>query len=145
MRNDSEPVFAQEAVELMAVGHAELGESVGAVRFHGALLQRGEFQGDLPVRLAFGDEPRHLFLARGQLVPQGLGGTPGLPAGGQFASVPEGLGVADIGDGAERNRLIGRHDLTLAQIKDAKPGDRLTVLLQRGPMSLYVAFTIERG
>ena len=30
-------------------------------------------------------------------------------------------------------------------VKDAKPGDRLTVLLQRGPMSLYVAFTIDRG
>jgi serine protease Do len=29
--------------------------------------------------------------------------------------------------------------------KDVKDGDRLTVLLQRGPMSLYVAFTISRG
>jgi serine protease Do len=29
--------------------------------------------------------------------------------------------------------------------RDAKEGDRLTVLLQRGPMSLYVAFTIGRG
>jgi serine protease Do len=29
--------------------------------------------------------------------------------------------------------------------KDVKEGDRLTVLLQRGPMSLYVAFTIARG
>jgi serine protease Do len=29
--------------------------------------------------------------------------------------------------------------------KDAKEGDRLTVLLQRGPMSLYVAFTVGRG
>ena len=29
--------------------------------------------------------------------------------------------------------------------KDVKEGDRLTVLLQRGPMSLYVAFTISRG
>ena len=29
--------------------------------------------------------------------------------------------------------------------KDVKEGDRLTVLLQRGPMSLYVAFTVGRG
>ena len=29
--------------------------------------------------------------------------------------------------------------------KDVKDGDRLTVLLQRGPMSLYVAFTVARG
>ena len=29
--------------------------------------------------------------------------------------------------------------------KDVKDGDRVTVLLQRGPQSLYVAFTIARG
>jgi serine protease Do len=29
--------------------------------------------------------------------------------------------------------------------KDVKEGDRLTLLLQRGPMSLYVAFTVARG
>jgi serine protease Do len=29
--------------------------------------------------------------------------------------------------------------------RDVKEGDRLTVLLQRGPMSLYVAFTVNRG
>ena len=28
---------------------------------------------------------------------------------------------------------------------EAKDGDRLTVLLQRGQMSLYVAFTVGRG
>jgi len=28
---------------------------------------------------------------------------------------------------------------------DVKDGDRLTVLLQRGPMSLYVAFTVGKG
>jgi len=28
--------------------------------------------------------------------------------------------------------------------KDAKEGDRLTVLLQRGPMSLYVAFSVTK-
>jgi hypothetical protein len=29
--------------------------------------------------------------------------------------------------------------------KDVKEGDRLTVLLQRGPTSLYVAFTVQSG
>ena len=29
--------------------------------------------------------------------------------------------------------------------KDTKEGDRLTVLLQRGVMSLYVAFTVGKG
>lgn len=40
-----------------------------------------------------------------------------------FNDVPEGMGVATIADGAERNRLIGRHDFSLAQIKGAKPGE----------------------
>src|SRR5688572_13127322 len=30
-----------------------------------------------------------------------------------FTDVPEGMGVAAIGDEAERNRLIGRHDFAL--------------------------------
>jgi hypothetical protein len=29
--------------------------------------------------------------------------------------------------------------------RDVKEGDRITVLLQRGPQSLYVAFTVARG
>jgi hypothetical protein len=29
--------------------------------------------------------------------------------------------------------------------KETKEGDRLIVLLQRGPMSLYVAFTVGKG
>ena len=29
--------------------------------------------------------------------------------------------------------------------RDVKEGDRLTLLVQRGPMSLYVAFTVGRG
>lgn len=43
-----------------------------------------------------------------------------------FTDVPEGLSVAAVGDVAERNRLVGRHDFSLAQIKGAKPGE-LTV------------------
>lgn len=40
-----------------------------------------------------------------------------------FTDAPEGMGVAMIGDAAERNRLVGRHDFSLAQIKGAKPGE----------------------
>ena len=29
--------------------------------------------------------------------------------------------------------------------KDLKEGDRITVLLQRGPQALYVAFTVAKG
>lgn len=36
---------------------------------------------------------------------------------------PEGMGVATITDVAERNRLVGRHDFSLAQAKGAKPGE----------------------
>ena len=32
-----------------------------------------------------------------------------------------------------------------ADDKAIKPGDRVTMLLQRGPQPLYVAFTIARG
>jgi len=52
-----------------------------------------------------------------------------------FASPPEGMGVATVTDVAERNRLVGRHDFSLAQIKGAKPGE-LTVYEDLG--LLYV-------
>jgi serine protease Do len=73
---------------------------------------------------------------------------------------PEGVVVARVEDGStaaeagvQRGdviREINRQRVrTLADFerltKDSKEGDRLTVLLQRGPMSLYVAFTVGRG
>jgi serine protease Do len=42
----------------------------------------------------------------------------------------------------QRVRTIADFDKSTRDLKD---GDRLTVLLQRGPMSLYVAFTVGRG
>jgi serine protease Do len=42
----------------------------------------------------------------------------------------------------QRVRTMAEYDKLARELKD---GDRLTVLLQRGPMSLYVAFTIGRG
>jgi len=43
-----------------------------------------------------------------------------------------------------RQRIKGLADFERLT-RDLKPGDRVTVLLQRGPMSLYVAFTLARG
>jgi hypothetical protein len=40
-----------------------------------------------------------------------------------FASAPEGLGAATIGDAAERDRLIGRHDFSIAEMAGAKAGE----------------------
>jgi len=40
-----------------------------------------------------------------------------------FASVPEGLGATMVNDAAERDRLIGRHDFSIAQMVGAKPGE----------------------
>ena len=72
----------------------------------------------------------------------------------------EGVLVARVEDGSSAAEAgIQRGDIikqvnrqnvrTLADFerltRDAKEGDRLTVLLQRGPMSLYVAFTVGRG
>ena len=42
----------------------------------------------------------------------------------------------------ERIRTLGDFEKVTKGLKD---GDRMTVLLQRGPMSLYVAFTVGRG
>jgi serine protease Do len=73
---------------------------------------------------------------------------------------PEGVVVARVDDGsAAAEAGVQRGDVireinrqrvrTMADFerltKDAKEGDRLTVLLQRGPMSLYVAFSVGKG
>src|SRR5262245_20999186 len=42
----------------------------------------------------------------------------------------------------QRIRTIGDFEKVTKELKE---GDRMTVLLQRGPMSLYVAFTVGRG
>jgi serine protease Do len=73
---------------------------------------------------------------------------------------PEGVVVARVEDGSaaaeagvqrgdvireinrQRIRTMGDYDRVT---KDAKEGDRLTVLLQRGQMSLYVAFSVGKG
>jgi serine protease Do len=67
------------------------------------------------------------------------------------ARVEDGSGAADAGVQRgdvirEINRQRVRSMADFERLtRDLKEGDRLTVLLQRGPMSLYVAFTVSRG
>ena len=62
-------------------------------------------------------------------------GSAAMEAGIQRGDVIREINRQKVGSVADFERLT----------KDAKEGDRLTVLLQRGPMSLYVAFTVGRG
>ena len=67
------------------------------------------------------------------------------------ARVDEGSPAAEAGiQRGDVIREINRHKIRSTGdyekiTREAKDGDRLTVLLQRGPMSLYVAFTVGRG
>jgi serine protease Do len=67
------------------------------------------------------------------------------------ARVDEGSPAAEAGiQRGDVIREINRHRIRSTAdyekiTREAKEGDRLTVLLQRGPMSLYVAFTVGRG
>ncbi len=77
----------------------------------------------------------------------------GLPsADGVFVSrVEEGSSAAEAGvQRGDVIRQVNRQNVrTVADFarltRGLKDGDRLTLLLQRGPMSLYVAFTVGRG
>jgi len=55
-----------------------------------------------------------------------------------------GVQRGDIIKQINRQNIRGMSDFDRLT-RDVKEGDRLTVLLQRGPMSLYVAFTLGRG
>jgi serine protease Do len=55
-----------------------------------------------------------------------------------------GIQRGDVIREINRNRIRSTADYEKIT-REAKEGDRLTVLLQRGPMSLYVAFTVGRG
>jgi serine protease Do len=62
-------------------------------------------------------------------------GSPAAEAGIQRGDVIREINRKKVTSEADFQRLT----------RDVKEGDRLTVLLQRGPMSLYVAFTVGRG
>ena len=76
-----------------------------------------------------------LKAAEGVLVARVEDGSPAEEAGIQRGDVIREVNRQRIKALADFERLT----------KDLKPGDRVTVLLQRGPMSLYVAFTLTRG
>jgi serine protease Do len=60
------------------------------------------------------------------------------------AAAEAGIQRGDVIREINRQRVRSMSDFERVT-RDAKEGDRLTVLLQRGPMSLYVAFTVGRG
>jgi len=62
----------------------------------------------------------------------------------ESAAAEAGLQRGDVIREVSRQRVRSVQDFEKAT-KDVKDGDRVTVLLQRGPQSLYVAFTVARG
>jgi len=60
------------------------------------------------------------------------------------AAAEAGLQRGDVIREVNRQRVRSVQDFERAT-KDVKEGDRVTLLLQRGQQSLYVAFTIARG
>jgi serine protease Do len=60
------------------------------------------------------------------------------------AAAEAGIQRGDVIREINRQRIRAMADYEKVT-REAKEGDRLTVLLQRGPMSLYVAFTVGRG
>ena len=62
----------------------------------------------------------------------------------ESAASEAGLQRGDVIREVNRQKVRGVQDFEKIT-KDVKDGDRVTVLLQRGPQSLYVAFTVARG
>ena len=62
----------------------------------------------------------------------------------ESAASEAGLQRGDVIREVNRQKVRSVQDFERAT-KDVKDGDRVTVLLQRGPQSLYVAFTVARG
>ena len=62
----------------------------------------------------------------------------------ESAAAEAGLQRGDVIREVNRQRVRSVQDFERVT-KDVKDGDRVTVLLQRGPQSLYVAFTVAGG
>ena len=77
----------------------------------------------------------NLRTSEGVIVARVDEGSPAAEAGIQRGDVIREINRQKIRTPADYERIT----------RDAKEGDRLTVLLQRGPMSLYVAFTVGKG
>ena len=105
--------------------------------------QRGGTRGSTPTPLGMDVRPitpevaRQLNLraSEGVIVARVDEGSPAAEAGIQRGDV-----IREIN--RQKIRSTGDYEKIT---REAKDGDRLTVLLQRGPMSLYVAFTVGKG
>jgi len=62
----------------------------------------------------------------------------------ESAAAEAGLQRGDVIREVNRQRVRSMQDFERAT-RDVKEGDRVTLLLQRGPQALYVAFTVARG
>ena len=149
------PSDLQRAVGLASPGHEtklkvwrDGGERTLAVKIGEApdereAQQRGSSRGGAPTVLGMDVRPvtpevaRQLNLrtSEGVIVARVDEGSPAAEAGIQRGDVIREINRQKIRTTADYERIT----------RDAKDGDRLTVLLQRGPMSLYVAFTVGRG
>src|SRR5207248_3178100 len=72
---------------------------------------------------------------KGVLVNEVVSDSPAAKAGIQRGDIIKQINRQNVRSMADFERLT----------RGLKEGDRLTLLLQRGPMSLYVAFTVGRG
>jgi serine protease Do len=62
----------------------------------------------------------------------------------ESAAAEAGLQRGDVVREVNRQRIRNLQDFERAT-QGIKPGDRVTMLLQRGPQPLYVAFTVAKG
>jgi serine protease Do len=146
---------------------ADLQRAVGlASPGHDAKVKLWREQGEKTVEMKIGEAPDEREAQqrpgnRGRS-PLGLEVRPITPEVARQLNLPstDGVVVARVEDGTsaadagiqrgdvirEINRQKVRSMADFERLtRDVKDGDRLTVLLQRGPMSLYVAFTVNRG
>ncbi len=146
-------------------GPADLQRAVGmAAPGNGAKMKVWRDQGEKSLEVKVGEAPDE---REARTAPAGRRGTLGLdvrPVTPEIARqlnlrTPEGVVIAQVEDGSaaaeagvqrgdvirEINRQKVRAMSDFERLtKDVKEGDRLTLLLQRGPMSLYVAFSAGR-
>jgi serine protease Do len=146
------PADLQRAVALTSPGHdaavkvwRDQAERTLTVKIGEAPDERQAGRPGVPARSALGLEVRpitpevarqmNLPSAEGVIVARVDDGSSAADAGVQRGDVIREINRQRVKSMADFERLT----------KDIKDGDRLTVLLQRGPMSLYVAFTVGRG
>jgi serine protease Do len=124
-------------------GERTLEVKIGEAPDEREVQQRGSSRGSAPTVLGLDVRPitpdvaRQLNLrtSEGVIVARVDEGSPAAEAGIQRGDVIREINRQRVRNPADYERIT----------RDAKEGDRLTVLLQRGPMSLYVAFTVGRG